>query len=62
MENKHRQGEPLDDHVSDAFIAAVAVTCGLVVVSRNEAEFRNTGAKTINHGIYRTLVNISFVD
>ncbi len=48
MEDKRRRGEPLDDHVPDAFLAAAAVTRGLAVVTRNTGEFRNTGAKTVN--------------
>ena len=46
MENKRRQGEPLDDHLADAFLAAIAVRLGSTVVTRNE--FRNTGVGTAN--------------
>ena len=48
MEVKRRRGEPLDDHVRDAFIAAAAATRGLAVVTRNVSEFRNTGVETID--------------
>ena len=48
MEEKRRRGEPLDDHVPDAFIAAAAVTRGLAVVTRNAGEFRNTGIETVD--------------
>ena len=48
METKRRRGEPLDDHLPDAVLAGVAVTRGLKVITRNAAEFRNTGAETIN--------------
>lgn len=48
MEAKRRLGEPLDDHLPDAMIAAAAVTRGLTVLTQNEAEFRNTGAAWVN--------------
>ncbi len=48
MEDKRRHGEPLDDHLPDAFLAATAATRGLAIVTRNESEFRNTGVKTVN--------------
>ena len=48
MEAKRRLGEPLDGHLPDAMIAATAVTRGLTVLTRNEQEFRNTGAKWVN--------------
>ena len=48
MENKRRRGEPLDDHVPDAFLAAVAATRSLAVVTRNTREFRNTGVEVVN--------------
>ena len=48
MEAKRRLGEPLDDHLPDAMIAATAMTRGLTVLTRNEQEFRNTGAKRMN--------------
>ena len=48
METKRRLGEPLDDHLPDAMIAAAAVTRGLTVLTRNEREFRNTGASWAN--------------
>jgi len=46
MEDKRRRGEPLDDHVPDAFLAAAAATRGLAIVTRNTGEFRNTGIET----------------
>lgn len=46
MEAKRRRGEPLDDHVPDAFLAAAAACRGLTVVTRNAGEFRNTGVET----------------
>ena len=48
-----RRGEPLDDHVPDAFIAAAAATRGLVVVTRNASEFRNTGVETVDPWVAR---------
>ena len=48
MDAKRRLGEPLDDHLPDAMIAAAAVNWGLVVLTRNEQEFRNTGARWVN--------------
>lgn len=48
MEEKRRRGEPLDDHVPDAFLAAAAATRGLAVMTRNVGEFRNTGADIVN--------------
>ena len=48
MEHKRRIGEPLDDHMADAMIAGTALRRGLAVVTRNEAEFRNTGVHTVN--------------
>ena len=48
MEEKRRQGEPLDDHLPDAFLAAAAACRGLAVVTRNAGEFRNTGVEVID--------------
>ena len=48
MEDKRRRGEPLDDHVPDAFLAAAAATRGLAIVPRNVGEFRNTGVETVD--------------
>ena len=48
MEEKRRQGEPLDDHLPDAFLAAVAACRGLTVVTRNAGEFRNTGVEVVD--------------
>ena len=48
MEDKRRRGEPLDDHVPDAFLAAAAATRGLGVVTRNTREFRHTGVETVD--------------
>ena len=48
MEAKRRRGEPLDDHVPDAFLAAAAASRGLAVVTRNVGEFRNTGVTTVD--------------
>ena len=45
METKRRRGEPLDDHVPDAFLAAAAARRGLAVATRNAGEFRNTGVE-----------------
>ena len=48
MEDKRRRGEPLDDHVPDAFLAATASTRRLAIVTRNTGEFRNTGIQTVD--------------
>ena len=48
MEERRRRGEPLDDHVPDAFLAAAATTRRLAVVTRNTGEFRNTGVETVD--------------
>ena len=48
MEEKRRRGEPLNDHVPDAFLAAAATTRGLAIVTRNTGEFRNTGVETVD--------------
>ena len=48
MEDKRRRGEPLDDHVPDAFLAAAAASRGLAVLTRNTGEFRNTGVDAID--------------
>lgn len=48
MEEKRRKGESLDDHLPDAMLAGTALCRGLIVVTRNEREFRNTGAGIIN--------------
>ena len=48
MEDKRRRGEPLDDHVPDAFLAAAAATRGLAIVTRNTGEFRNTRVETVD--------------
>ncbi len=48
MEEKRRRGEPLDDHIPDAFLAAAAGTRGLHLVTRNTKEFRNTGVEVVD--------------
>ena len=48
MEEKRRRGEPLDDHIPDAFLAAAAASRGLVVLTRNTGEFRNTGVESVD--------------
>ena len=48
MEEKRRLGEPLDDHLPDAMIAATAATRRLTVLTRNESEFRGTGVAWVN--------------
>ena len=40
MEEKRRRGEPLDDHLPDAILAATAVCRGLTVATRNVSEYR----------------------
>ena len=48
MEDKRRRGEPLDAHIPDAFLAAAAAVRGLIIATRNGAEFRNTGVETVD--------------
>lgn len=48
METKRRRGESPDGHLPDAMIAGTAVLHGLTIVTRNEREFRNTGADAVN--------------
>ncbi len=48
MEEKRRRGEPFDGHLPDAMLAGTAIRCGCVIVTRNESEFVNTGAKVVN--------------
>lgn len=43
---KRRRGEPLDNHMPNAVLAATA-TRWLAVVTCNTSEFRNTGVETI---------------
>lgn len=48
MEQKRHSGESLDDHLPDAMLAGLAVNRDLTIVTRNESEFRNTGARIVN--------------
>ena len=48
LETKRRRRELLDDHLPDARIAGTAVRHGLGIVTRNERDFRHTGAETVN--------------
>ena len=48
MEEKRRRGEPLDDHLPDAILAATAGCRGLTVVTRNGSEFRNAGVEFVD--------------
>ena len=48
MEDKRRRGEALDDHLPDAMLAGMAVNRGIAVITRNESDFRNTGARIVN--------------
>ena len=48
MEVKRRFGEPLDDYVPDALLAAAAAVRDLAVVTRKRAKFRNTGVETVD--------------
>ena len=48
MDGRRRQGEPLDDHLSDAMLAGSAAIRGLVVVTRNTRDFRDTGVRTVD--------------
>ena len=47
-EDKRRRGEPLDNHLPVAMLAGTAIRCSCVIVTRNESEFLNTGAKVVN--------------
>ena len=47
-EEKRHRGEPLDDHLPDAILAATAACRGLTVVTRNASEFRNTGVAFVD--------------
>ncbi|MCY4550419.1 MAG: type II toxin-antitoxin system VapC family toxin [Defluviicoccus sp.] len=44
MEARRRRGAPLDDHLPDAMLAAAACR-GLSIVTRNVADFRDTGVE-----------------
>ena len=48
MEEKRRRGEPLDDHLPDAMLAGTALRRRLGIVTRNERDFRHTGAAAVN--------------
>ena len=48
LEDKRLRGESLDDHITDAFLAASAFTRGLTVVTRITGAFRNTGVETVD--------------
>ncbi|MCY4467321.1 MAG: PIN domain-containing protein [Thiotrichales bacterium] len=48
MEEKRRRGEPLDDHLPDAILAATAACRELTVATRNASEFRNTGVEFVD--------------
>ena len=48
MEEKRRWGEPLDDHLPDAILAATAACRGLTVVTRNASEFQNAGVAFVD--------------
>ena len=52
MEEKRRIGEPLDDHIPDAFLGAVASCHGLTVLTRNVVDFRNIGVDTVDPWSY----------
>ena len=45
MEARRRRGAPLDDHLPDAMLAAAAACRGLSIVTRNVADFRDTGVE-----------------
>ena len=57
MEEKRRRGEPLDDHVPDAFLVAAASTRGLAIVTRNTREFHNTGVEVVDPWSEPTLLH-----
>ena len=48
MEEKRRCGEPLDDRLPDAMIAATAIRRRLIVITRNTREFNNIGIDIFN--------------
>ena len=48
MEARRRQGEPLEDHLTDAMLAGSAASRGLVVVTRNTRDFQDTGVRAVD--------------
>lgn len=48
MEAKRRRGEALDDHLPDAMLAGMAMNRRMIVATRNEGEFRNSGVRIVN--------------
>ena len=48
MEEKRRLGEPPDDHLPDAFLAATAACRGLTIITRNTGESQNTSVEVVD--------------
>ncbi len=48
LEVRRRAGRPLDDQLPDAFLAAVAVTRNLRILTRNTRDFEGTGALAVD--------------
>ena len=48
MEVRRRRGEPLEDRLPDAMLAASAISRGLAVVTRNTGDFRDAGVRAVD--------------
>ena len=55
MEVRRRSGKPLDNHRPNAMIASTAKYLGLIVVTRNDKEFRSIGVKSVNPWVRKSI-------
>ena len=55
MEVRRRSGKPLDNHLPNAMIASTAKYLGLIVVTRNDKEFRSIGVKSVNPWVRKSI-------